>query len=101
MKLPSFFRNRMTEFSLTIIFILGFFALVVTSNGVFLSRASLQGFLTYLAVPTALYWPDEFSSWHHGRSELRDHGGVNGRSQRANLVSNFDWTFLCHINGRS
>ena len=54
MKLPSFFRNRMTEFSLTIIFILGFFALVVTSNGVFLSRASLQGFLTYLAVPITI-----------------------------------------------
>ena len=54
MKLPSFFRNRMTEVSLTAIFVLGFLALVVTSNGVFLSRASLQGFLTYLAVPITI-----------------------------------------------
>jgi len=54
MKLPSFFRNRMTEVSLTVIFVLGFLALVVTSNGVFLSRASLQGFLTYLAVPITI-----------------------------------------------
>lgn len=54
MKLLSFFRNRMTEVSLTAIFVLGFLALVVTSNGVFLSRASLQGFLTYLAVPITI-----------------------------------------------
>ena len=54
MKLPIFFKNRMTEFSLTIIFMIGFLALVVTSNGVFLSRASLQGFLTYLAVPIVI-----------------------------------------------
>jgi ribose transport system permease protein len=44
----------MTEVSLTVIFVLGFLALVVTSNGVFLSRASLQGFLTYLAVPITI-----------------------------------------------
>ena len=54
MKLPVFFRNRMTEVSLTVIFVLGFLALVLTSNGVFLSRASLQGFLTYLAVPITI-----------------------------------------------
>ena len=54
MNLPVFFKNRMTEFSLSVIFIIGFLALVLTSNGVFLSRASLQGFLTYLAVPIAI-----------------------------------------------
>lgn len=54
MKLPLFFKNRMTEVSLTVIFVIGFLALVLTSNGVFLSRASLQGFLTYLAVPITI-----------------------------------------------
>ena len=54
MKLPAFFKNRMTEFSLSAIFVIGFLALVLTSNGVFLSRASLQGFLTYLAVPITI-----------------------------------------------
>ncbi|MCX6426892.1 MAG: ABC transporter permease [Actinobacteria bacterium] len=44
----------MTELSLTIIFIVGFLALVSTSQGVLLSRASLQGFLTYLAVPIVI-----------------------------------------------
>jgi ribose transport system permease protein len=44
----------MTEVSLTVIFVIGFLALVLTSNGVFLSRASLQGFLTYLAVPITI-----------------------------------------------
>jgi ribose transport system permease protein len=44
----------MTEFSLSVIFVIGFLALVLTSNGVFLSRASLQGFLTYLAVPITI-----------------------------------------------
>jgi ribose transport system permease protein len=53
-KLPVFFKNRMTEVSLTAIFVIGFLALVLTSNGVFLSRASLQGFLTYLAVPITI-----------------------------------------------
>jgi len=53
-KLPAFFKNRMTEFSLSVIFVIGFLALVLTSNGVFLSRASLQGFLTYLAVPITI-----------------------------------------------
>ena len=54
MNLGSFFRNRATELSLTIIFVLGFGALVATSDGVLLSRASLQGFLTYLAVPIVI-----------------------------------------------
>lgn len=54
MKLPVFFKNRMTEVSLSVIFVIGFLALVLTSNGVFLSRASLQGFLTYLAVPITI-----------------------------------------------
>ena len=54
MKFPAFFKNRMTELSLTIIFILGFIALVATSKGVLLSRASLQGLLTYLAVPIVI-----------------------------------------------
>ena len=54
MRLPAFFKNRMTEFSLSVIFVIGFLALVLTSNGVFLSRASLQGFLTYLAVPITI-----------------------------------------------
>ena len=49
-----FFKNRMTEASLSVIFVIGFLALVLTSNGVFLSRASLQGFLTYLAVPITI-----------------------------------------------
>jgi len=53
-KLPLFFKNRMTEVSLSVIFVIGFLALVLTSNGVFLSRASLQGFLTYLAVPITI-----------------------------------------------
>jgi len=53
-KLPVFFKNRMTEVSLSVIFVIGFLALVLTSNGVFLSRASLQGFLTYLAVPITI-----------------------------------------------
>jgi ribose transport system permease protein len=44
----------MTEVSLSVIFVIGFLALVLTSNGVFLSRASLQGFLTYLAVPITI-----------------------------------------------
>jgi ribose transport system permease protein len=44
----------MTEASLSVIFVIGFLALVLTSNGVFLSRASLQGFLTYLAVPITI-----------------------------------------------
>jgi ribose transport system permease protein len=44
----------MTEVSLSMIFVIGFLALVLTSNGVFLSRASLQGFLTYLAVPITI-----------------------------------------------
>ena len=54
MRLPVFFKNRMTEASLSVIFVIGFLALVLTSNGVFLSRASLQGFLTYLAVPITI-----------------------------------------------
>lgn len=54
MRLPIFFKNRMTEASLSVIFVIGFLALVLTSNGVFLSRASLQGFLTYLAVPITI-----------------------------------------------
>lgn len=54
MKLPPFFKNRMTEFSLTLIFIIGFLLLVATSKGVLLSRASLQGLLTYLAVPIVI-----------------------------------------------
>ena len=54
MKLPVFFKIRMTEVSLSVIFVIGFLALVLTSNGVFLSRASLQGFLTYLAVPITI-----------------------------------------------
>jgi len=53
-RLPIFFKNRMTEASLSVIFVIGFLALVLTSNGVFLSRASLQGFLTYLAVPITI-----------------------------------------------
>ncbi len=54
MKLKGFFRNRMTELSLTIIFILGFFTLAATSDGILLTRNSLQGFLTYLAVPIVI-----------------------------------------------
>lgn len=52
--LPPYLKNRTTELSLSVIFVLGFCALVLTSNGVFLSRASLQGFLTYLAVPITI-----------------------------------------------
>lgn len=51
MNLKSFFRHRMTEASLTLIFILGFLVLVATSQGVLLSKESLQSFLTYLAIP--------------------------------------------------
>jgi ribose transport system permease protein len=54
MSLKDFFRNRMTELSLTVIFVVGFILLAATSDGVLLSRASLQGFLTYLAVPIVI-----------------------------------------------
>jgi ribose transport system permease protein len=54
MNLKPFLRHRMTEFSLTMIFVIGFIVLVVTSKGVLLSRESLQGFLTYLAIPIVI-----------------------------------------------
>ena len=54
MNLKSFLRHRMTEVSLTVIFVLGFMLLAATSQGVLLSRVSLQGFLTYLAVPIVI-----------------------------------------------
>lgn len=44
-------RVKTTEFSLVAIFIAGFTALAVTSDGVLLSQRSLQGFLTFLAIP--------------------------------------------------
>ncbi|MEI6868151.1 MAG: ABC transporter permease [Actinomycetes bacterium] len=52
--LKTFFQHRMTELSLTIIFIVGFGILVATSHGILLHRNSLQGFLTYLAVPIVI-----------------------------------------------
>ncbi|MEI6216668.1 MAG: ABC transporter permease [Actinomycetes bacterium] len=52
--LKTFFQHRMTELSLTIIFIIGFGILVATSHGILLHRNSLQGFLTYLAVPIVI-----------------------------------------------
>jgi ribose transport system permease protein len=44
-------RVRTTEFSLTVLFILGFIALTITGGGVLLSGQSIRSFLTYLAVP--------------------------------------------------
>jgi ribose transport system permease protein len=44
-------RLRTTEFSLTILFVLGFAALAATSGGVLLSGQSIRSFLTYLAIP--------------------------------------------------
>mgnify|MGYP006137411159 FL=1 len=44
-------RLRTTEFSLTMLFILGFAALAATSGGVLLSGQSIRSFLTYLAIP--------------------------------------------------
>lgn len=44
-------RMKTTEFSLTVIFVAGFSLLAVTSGGVLLTRQSLQGFLTFLAIP--------------------------------------------------
>ncbi len=54
MNFKALFRHRATELSLTAIFVLGFLLLVATSHGVLLSRESLQGFLTYLAVPIVI-----------------------------------------------
>ncbi len=44
-------RIKTTEFSLCMIFITGFTLLAVTSGGILLTRQSLQGFLTFLAIP--------------------------------------------------
>ncbi|MDA9114359.1 ABC transporter permease [Pontimonas sp.] len=44
-------RVRTTEFSLTVLFIVGFVALAATSGGVLLSGQSIRSFLTYLAIP--------------------------------------------------
>jgi len=44
-------RLRTTEFSLTVLFIVGFVALAVTSGGVLFSGQSIRSFLTYLAIP--------------------------------------------------
>jgi ribose transport system permease protein len=44
-------RLRTTEFSLTVLFIVGFLALAVTSGGVLFSGQSIRSFLTYLAIP--------------------------------------------------
>lgn len=44
-------RIRTTEFSLTVLFIVGFAALAATSNGVLFSGQSIRSFLTYLAIP--------------------------------------------------
>jgi len=44
-------RVRTTEFSLTVLFVVGFVALAVTSGGVLLSGQSIRSFLTYLAIP--------------------------------------------------
>lgn len=44
-------RAKTTEFSLIVIFVAGFVALAVTSDGVLLSQRSLRGFLTFLAIP--------------------------------------------------
>ena len=42
---------RTTEFSLTLLFVVGFIALAVTSGGVLLSGQSIRSFLAYLAIP--------------------------------------------------
>lgn len=44
-------RIKTTEFSLSVIFVAGFTLLAVTSGGTLLTRQSLQGFLTFLAIP--------------------------------------------------
>jgi ribose transport system permease protein len=44
-------RLRTTEFSLTLLFIVGFLALASTSDGVLFSGQSIRSFLTYLAIP--------------------------------------------------
>lgn len=44
-------RLRTTEFSLTVLFILGFLVLAFTSNGLLLTGQSIRSFLTYLAIP--------------------------------------------------
>lgn len=44
-------RLRTTEFSLTLLFIVGFLALASTSDGVLFSGQSSRSFLTYLAIP--------------------------------------------------
>lgn len=44
-------RLRTTEFSLTLLFIVGFLALASTSGGVLFSGQSIRSFLTYLAIP--------------------------------------------------
>ena len=44
-------RVRTTEFSLTVLFVVGFVALAATSGGVLLSGQSIRSFLTYLAIP--------------------------------------------------
>jgi len=54
MNFKLFFKHRATELSLSIIFVVGFVLLVATSGGVLLTRQSLQGFLTYLAVPIVI-----------------------------------------------
>jgi ribose transport system permease protein len=44
-------RIRTTEFSLTVLFFIGFTALAISGGGVLLSGQSIRSFLTYLAVP--------------------------------------------------
>lgn len=44
-------RLRTTEFSLTLLFIVGFVALASTSGGVLFSGQSIRSFLTFLAIP--------------------------------------------------
>ncbi|MEZ7976606.1 MAG: ABC transporter permease [Pontimonas sp.] len=42
---------RTTEFSLSLLFVLGFISLALTSGGVLLSGQSIRSFLAYLAIP--------------------------------------------------
>ena len=42
---------RTTEFSLTVLFVIGFLVLAFTSNGLLLTGQSIRSFLTYLAIP--------------------------------------------------
>lgn len=44
-------RVRTSEFSLTVLFIIGFLVLAFTSNGLLLTGQSIRSFLTYLAIP--------------------------------------------------